>query len=859
MSTYPVVTPPGAKEPAQEQFPVNPWHRWGLRVLVFILLVGIYLGAVWIRTASFHARGHQHSDPFWVESAQHFRNVRMAAETGAIPEVDIDLEYPDGLNTRSHTIHGEWAIGLLGAGIPLEKIAAYCHSHGFLGVYLDQWLAPFWPVQEPTLSAFVRFFVRLSVSTLVFWFFFITVELTGSRTAGVFAALLYAFSFGGISRSLGDTFYHEHVALPLLGVHLWFFIRTLKRPSWMNPVLCTLFLIASLLTWKVIEFYFLVFMLYFFLVVLGPGLDRRSVRLLLLVVAGVLVTSLFLNVHLYYNRFYFSKGMLAAYAVLAAYLLQWKLGRRWKWSVIPLVFIFIGAKTVFAPDVERYNHVWLTFFYRFIYFTKPEDPSLLPFDVRHYWVPPYVSPNLFAFLNEVFWPVALAVPGVLATALYYLLPPQWREDRGSAQRRALAFLFLGFFCFLVFYLMFYKIKTFLLLFSIPWAGLWWRRSWRRQLGFLTGLDVGLCFLATYLVVYFGLRWMPGQPPAQGLEMVAGMGLVVLILWILGMVYRRTLPQRLGLAILIFFAVFSQGYQTVAWNQSWLAHAMKAAGLMQSHEKDTSRVVPGPEIGDLVEWAAEKSRPGEAFMCEFVMAPSILTYAHRPINQHCFFESDMREKYQEFSEALFLDEQGLYDFCRKYEASYFVYNAHILLRRDPNMSFRYIADAMGWNRDWAAYRMHFEPETLEHFELAHQNAFLRIYRVLPPEEIPQSGKNRNEPYSPVFDKAQFDRVMPDNPEGGVPPAEDFLYPLVEAYDHYYPAQAYLQAGDPASLEMGTQHLLRAIAAAPWATLFSNKLAEVYAKAGLEEEAARAYRHTLQYNPADARARWALGEE
>ena len=113
------------------------------RPATIFLLFLLYLAGVWIRTESFSARGHRYEDQFWVESAQHFRNVQMVAEGGTIPELDIDLEYPDGLQTRSHTIHGEQAIGLIARHIPFQKISKFASSRTLFGIYLDKWLDPF--------------------------------------------------------------------------------------------------------------------------------------------------------------------------------------------------------------------------------------------------------------------------------------------------------------------------------------------------------------------------------------------------------------------------------------------------------------------------------------------------------------------------------------------------------------------------------------------------------------------------------------------------------------------------------------------------------------------------------------------
>ncbi|HEQ60485.1 MAG TPA: hypothetical protein ENN74_02640, partial [Firmicutes bacterium] len=571
-----------------------------------------------------------------------------------------------------------------------------------------------------------------------------THEVTRNRVAGILAAFLYAFSFGAISRSLGDTFYHEHVALPLLGVHLWFFFRALRRESVWNAILCALFLLGALLTWKVIEFYFLVLVLYFFLMFLRVGLERRELRLLGLITLGVLLTSTLFDVHLRYSRFSISRGMLAAYALLFTQAVVWKKGQRWKWLAVPMVLLLLALKAGLLPDTGRYGHVWQTFFYRLRYWHKPLDPTRLPFDVRHYWVPPYVSPNLFAFLNEVFWPVALALPGVVAFAGYLLLPGAWKPRPMPPERRQQAFLLLGFVAFLVFYLLFYKIKTFLLLFSIPWVGLAWMRWNGLALRPGAAVSVALCLLA--LVALLAYAWGP-----IAASVVA---VVILIVWGQVRFVGLRIPQRVALGLLVFFAVLAQGYHTVAWNRSQLARALFALGIRQSSEKETGVVVSGGAIPDVLEWIGRESEPGEAFLAEFVLSPSILVYAERPINQHCFFESDMRLKYEEFAHALFKREEEFYAFCRKYETTYFVYNAHMLLRDDPNMSFRYITAHRGWSEDWAAYRFHFRPETLEHFRLAYQNDFMRVYRVLPPGESP-GGSNRNRPYSPLFDEEVFE--------------------------------------------------------------------------------------------------------
>ena len=563
---------------------------------------------------------------------------------------------------------------------------------------------------------------------------------------------------------------------------------------------------------------------------------------MILITGGVLLVSLLFNVHLRYNQFYLSKGMIGAYGILLAGYLKKRLGERWKWSVVIWIGILLVLKTALLPDMDKYGHVWQTFFYRFRYLHKPLDPTLLPFDVRHYWVPPYVSPSLFSFLNEVFWPVVLAIPAILGFLGYLVvLPSGWRQTPWPSQQRSYAFLLVGFLSFLLFYLLFYKIKTFLLLFSLPWVGILWQKGKGRSLHFFAAFSLLLCFLA--------LAGVLGQ--AKGSVLGWRLGILFVLICGAAIGSRSRIPQVIGLALLVFFAAFSQGYQTVAWNQSWLAKSMFAVGLHPSQEKDLSNVIPGREIQDVVDWAKNASEKDKAFLCEFVLSPSILTYANRPINQHCFFESAMRQKYREFSEVLFKSEEEFYQFCQKYKTTYFVYNAHMLLRDDPNMSFRYITANMGWDSNWAAYRFHFQPESLRHFKLVHQTFFIRIYQVLEPGQTPE-GWNQNQSYSPLFDEALFQRVIPrkESPSGGESPdGAAFLYPAVDAFCRYYRAEVYLENPDPQNLTAALVELTLAEQDCPWATPITTLLGQIYSQLNRPVPAQQAFEKSLRWRPDD----------
>ncbi len=95
-----------------------------------------------------------------------------------------------------------------------------------------------------------------------------------------------------------------------------------------------------------------------------------------------------------------------------------------------------------------------------------------------------------------------------------------------------------------------------------------------------------------------------------------------------------------------------------------------------------------------------------------------------------------------------------------------------------MSYRYVANQMDLDEDWAAYRLHFSPEKLENFTLVYENYFYRIY-------CPGKGKGISRGYHPLFDERIFKELGKET---------DLFYGRVmEGYDYYFQALVLLQKG------------------------------------------------------------------
>lgn len=137
---------------------------------------------------------------------------------------------------------------------------------------------------------------------------------------------------------------------------------------------------------------------------------------------------------------------------------------------------------------------------------------------------------------------------------------------------------------------------------------------------------------------------------------------------------------------------------------------------------------------------------------FAYGPSVITYTDRPVLLHPKFEAEhVTSKIKEFEHRLYEDENAFYAFCKCFRAQYFVYQTDLLLARGPE-SVRYRTHNRTVNKDCAAFKFHFRPDSLEFFELVYSNPHYRVYHVMEKGERPQ---HITKVYFRVFDEQLFD--------------------------------------------------------------------------------------------------------
>jgi hypothetical protein len=357
---------------------------------------------------------------FVAEGAAHFRYTRMISDGRSIPALDIDAQHPEGLRVFRETTPG------------MEYLFGYLHR-----------LFP-----RTDLGDFVRFFTAFFFSIAIFPFALLAARLWDSRRAGLLSAALFAVALPLVARSSGFDFIRENVTFPLLVFHVHFLVASCGKRSIRDAALSALFLFAAMATWQGTQFYLIPLLALLLVrrifVPIGKG-ERVSVGFVALAVITAGAALPFLRE----GRFLLSLPAALVYAWLACEAVGPAIGKKRPRAVaIRLAIVAAIAAALFIPGAleghfATYSHFFKLLAYKLRYAHKPSDPTLLPFDVRAFWVGPFHSPdprNIFVFAlpllllvpaqfsrlmrrarNQDFTALFIAVFLVLSLVLYFLM------------------------------------------------------------------------------------------------------------------------------------------------------------------------------------------------------------------------------------------------------------------------------------------------------------------------------------------------------------------------------------------------------------------------------------------------------
>ncbi|MEE2828002.1 MAG: hypothetical protein VX498_02340 [Myxococcota bacterium] len=753
--------------------------------LVAVWALALSLKGHYFALSSF---GPDHS--FWMESAQRFRYMAEVSAGRDLPDPDVRMQAPEGYSPWSDTVFQEVLYGKL---------------HAWFGSEIER-------------APFVRALSALFSSSAVFAVALLALALARRRDAALLAALVYAVVTALAERGTGTTLFREDLAFPVLCWHLAALAWWTQSGRRLAALCSGLALAVSLLLWKVLTFYFLLLVA---LLASAHWMRReRPDRLLflslaLLVPSGVLAL---LPLSLRADSFLSSTSFLAMLAVTAVLGLErlaqgrWGTGTRLGFlSPALMVGLFAGLRFV-LPRERGYNHAWETILAKIRHLgVKPDDPAELSFHARHYWTGNYESPSLQSFLEQWPWLLVAALPG-----LWVLL-----------------------------------------------------RSWKRRAS-----DEGL---AAGVPAEAGPRPGP-ELPALLPPMAAHFGLWMLVSFTASYLAFRKLQLFFGLALVVVLAV---GFAAIRWHRPLvriavciavllllvqtprfdrfacpddsdfcastlrgMAAAVRLAPPRPSSEWRSVDVFPSRAFDELARSLPTIVAEDEAVLASFVVSPFILAYLDRPTVLHCFFEGEILGRLEQITTARFKDEEALWRVSRRYGARWYLHEPHHLLRTDGRMSQRYVADQLDWPAESALAKMQYAPEELEHFELAWENDWFRLFRVLGPEDR-AAGAGSNSA-APLWSRSLFRSLYGDPLEarsaGAEPVPPDLLYSTLWA-EHSLGLAREFERREPSDSPQSAALAMQALLTAPYLWRGEEVLAGLKGAQG-DPAAARLHRHRSQ---------------
>ena len=647
--------------------------------------------------------------------------------------------------------------------------------------------------EERSLPSFLRLLTRLVSSSAVFPVALFCFAITRRRDAALLGAAAFLLCLPVAERGTGAVLFREDLAFPVLCWHLAFLGFWVRRPRWFSALLAGVALAASLLLWKVISFYVLVLV-----ALLGSAhwLGRASPRVLLpgtILLLGPSALAALLPFNLQHDGWLTGTPLLAGLAVavgMAAHAVR-KDSSPWIGAVVAA--LAFGALRFALPSEAGYDHAWETIFARLRFLGhKPEDPSLLSFHARHYWTGNYESPDLRRLARD--WPLLalLALPGLFAV-LRWWRPRFWRswEEPRLPPR----------------------IPTRLL------------EGW--------GPMEPLLALASHAVLFLSLGFVGIYLVFRKLQLFAALGLALLVALGFSVDAKRLRGFGRGVLAAGVLAVAVHGFVPLpGLERLWT----RAAEIDREGWSPVS-VFSGRSFNGLANELPTRVGVDEPVLASFIISPFILAYLDRPTVLHCFFEGDVLERYEAVTKARFGDEEGLWQVARSYGARWYVHEAQHVLRTDPRMSQRYVADAMDWPHASVSVAMSYAPEELRHFELVWQNDWFRLFRVL------DEGERRKRPPAdselaaawnrPLFTALFGDPLAPLEARPDRSPA-DLLYSTLRAERSLMAAIGADELGD--SLTPWSERELQvALHYAPWMWKAEQILARYYRARGPAEKA------------------------
>ena len=179
------------------------------------------------------------------------------------------------------------------------------------------------------------------------------------------------------------------------------------------------------------------------------------------------------------------------------------------------------------------------------------------------------------------------------------------------------------------------------------------------------------------------------------------------------------------------AVMAAGLATRGawWKAVLVVAAIWQLAMLNLNPLSRAPVVPD-DYKPVVRWLNENTPTNAVVLANISESPVFLACTGRPIILHSKFENrEIRERYREFLEAIYSDEDHFFAFATKYGADYFVCDG-ASFRMSATESRRYKADRLGpLDTNCAAMLFVMAPQRLRHFEPEFATEWFTVFRVL----------------------------------------------------------------------------------------------------------------------------------
>jgi hypothetical protein len=186
--------------------------------------------------------------------------------------------------------------------------------------------------------------------------------------------------------------------------------------------------------------------------------------------------------------------------------------------------------------------------------------------------------------------------------------------------------------------------------------------------------------------------------------------------------RRIIPVAIASVVMLVQAVVPQGKANPTQQ---IASAFR---IPSSHTEGFLWISIGNADLELVKYLTQRTSVNDPMLAVPTVSSLLVAFAGRTaVLSAGVYTAEMTERVREHTAALYGNEDELYALCKARGIRYVLYTIDLALDTST-YSPRYRAGLRVVREGSPAHRMHFEPETLRHFNLVYENDNYRLFRV-----------------------------------------------------------------------------------------------------------------------------------